>query len=392
MLLSACGGGGGGGGGSGGKPSDILKGKYYVRGLAPDLSPASTEYWVWEGTMMFDGTGGCIYTGTLEEGIVRADDVSPRTLTYKIGNPDSGSCTYNLSSNGTLTINEIGFTVPLKYAVSSDTNAIYNQFERMVKISDGSFDNASITGTYILNVQLYYPIDISTTIWPATTSMTFDGVDACTYEAVTQSGVISDNFVPHVITVQSSSIPSSTCTYSLSGDGILSIDGVPTYAVSADTNTLIGIRALSNYNAMETTLIRKNEDTGLTNASITGSYLSVGNSYQFSLSSTEMWFDMGVVTFDGAGNCNYTGTLEQGIVRADDQSPPVVSTINGTPDVSTCTYSVLSGGMIEINDGTFVFTYAMSADTFTFVGVNVFEDTANSTTGSYINYLVKTIN
>ena len=107
---------------SSGLSNASLTGKYMLSGREADITdPATTQFWTWTGDITFDGNGNCSYTGTTEEGVIRTDDVTPRTTELFIGTPDNSLCTYDLASDGTLAIDWQDIGATFSYAVSHDT-------------------------------------------------------------------------------------------------------------------------------------------------------------------------------------------------------------------------------------------------------------------------------
>lgn len=364
-----------------------LTGSYLVNGQQTDLAVASTEIWSWAAKMTFDGAGNCTSTGTHERGVRRQDTVTPRTLDLFIGTPDNGLCTYSLAGDGALTINGIN-----TYAVSRDMTTIVGVssagvVESMVKESSGGLTNASLNGTYLLNGQ-------TTTLTPTSTEastwidrITFDGAGTCHYVGTYEEGIFrTDNITPRTIGVTAGTPDNGNCTYALAGNGTLTLNGSDTYAVSPDANTIIGINAFadttvafSTYEAMV-----KQSNITLTNASLTGQYHNIGQSTELTATSTEAWSWVGNLSFDGAGNCNYAGTYEQGSIRTDDVTPRTTSIFIGTPDNQSCTYSLASDGTLTIKGAP---TYSYNPETGNIIGIGTLSSAGLA--GSFFERLVK---
>lgn len=350
-------------------------------------NPDTTESWSWTGILNFDGVGGCTYIGTNETGVRRTETVSPPTLEYKIGTPDSNSCTYSLAADGTLTFGNNN-----KYYVSADLNTIVGEYgvgtvETMIKQSDTNFDNASLNGTYQLTSQNHILTTTTTTDNAVVAAVTFDGAGNCTYtESVSFSKQRTENVVPRVIESVTNALATANCTYDLAADGTLSIDGQARYAVGPNSNIIIGIDNLQGVDFISVSHIAmiKNIDSGLTNASIQGKFMDVNLRLELYTDWTESWVWGGVVEFDGAGNCTYTGKFLDGISRDESITPWVITLLNEPPVNTTCTYDLTTDGILSINGDP---TYMVSPDTNAIVGVT--GEVGNSFVTTYFDRLVR---
>ena len=354
-----------------------LNGAYLHNSQSIELTSATTEVWSTTGSITFDGAGNCSYTGAIEKGIRRTDDVLPYTLETITGTPDNGACTYSLAGDGTLTIDgktsyavnpDAGTIVGINVIPGADT--VISAVETMVKQSGGLTD-ASLSGTFLQNAQstdLVTPA--STQVWSWASGITFDGAGNCSYIGTLEKGIIrTDDVMPRTVELFTGTPDNGICTYSLSGDGTLTIDGDPSYVYNPDQGTITGINFFSGFDQVTAIETMVEQSSELDNASIAGTYLLAGRSTELTPTKTEAWSWTGNITFDGAGNCNYVGTLEKGIWRNDDVTPRTLESFTGTPDNASCTYSLASDGTLTIDGST---SYAVNQDTSTIVGINFF--------------------
>ena len=225
-----------------------LNGNYFLVGQSTDLLETNAESFMWKNAMTFDGSGGCSFIGSVEKGaILNSTTGIPEIF---VGTPDNGSCTYSLANNGTLTIDGQS-----SYAVSSDTNTIigvntYSEvglagayIESMVKQSN-SLSSASLNGTYHVVGKSTDLLETNTESFMWKNAMTFDGSGGCSFIGSVEKGAIlnSTTGIPEIFV---GTPDNGSCTYSLANDGTLTIDGQPSYAVSSDTNTIIGVNTYS---------------------------------------------------------------------------------------------------------------------------------------------------
>jgi len=392
LFVTACGSNSGSNPGTGtpqGLSTADLVGNYHLAGqqLLDAVNPATTEVWSWTGIMNFDGAGGCSYTGTNETGVRRTETVSPPTLEYKIGDPNSNTCSYSLEADGTLT-----FGSGAKYYVSADLNTLVGVYgpgtvETLIKQSNTSLNNASLTGTYQFTA-LHNILTTTTTEDNAViASVTFDGAGNCIYaESVNNSKLRTENVVPRVIESVQGTLGNANCSYDLAADGTLSINGSARYAVGVDSNIIIGIDNAADVDMISVSHIAmvKNIDSGLTNASVQGKYMEVNLRLELYTDWTEAWTWGGVVEFDGAGGCSYTGKFIDGISRNESVDPWEITLLNVTPVNDTCSYDLTTDGILSING---IPTYFVSPDTNAIVGID--GEVGNTFVTSYFDRLVR---
>jgi hypothetical protein len=367
------------------------------------LTPTSTEKWSSNNSITFDGNGNCNYTGALDQ-IIRTDNVTPRTVESFTGIDNSGLCAYSLTSEGILTINSIlGVT---SYAVNPDTNTILgintyqdivneivgSSAETMVKQSSG-LSNANLIGTYLLSAQSMVLTSTTTEVWSWADKITFDGNGNCNYIGVSENSTIrTDDVSPSTVESFTLIPDDGTCTYSLYSDGSLTIDGNATYVFNPENAVIVGNNYFSGTDVATSIEVMVKQSNGLSNASLTGKYMVSGREADLTEpAETQFWIWTGDITFDGNGNCSYTGTTEEGVIRADNVTPPVTELFIGAPDNSSCTYNLASDGTLAIawQDIGATFSYAVNHDTTIIAGTNVFMDGVSS---SMIERMVKSSN
>ena len=368
-----------------------LNGTYLMNGRETDLNASRTEVWKWNNLVTFDGAGGCSFVGLIEKGIIR-DDTSGALQEFT-GTPDDGACTYSLTSDGTLTLDTSLFVVT--YAVSPDANIIFGSgsyaeslfVEAMVKQSSG-LNDASLNGTYLTNGQSIELTASTTEVWKWNNEVTFDGEGGCSYVGLIEEGIRRYD-ASGVLEDKTGTPDNGVCTYSLASDGILTVDGSPTYAVSPDANIIIGKKNFADTVLNNIVLVGSfveemvKQSSGLNDASLNGTYLMDGQSTELTASTTEVWRWNNQVTFDGAGGCSYVGLIVKGIVR--DETTGTVQEFTVTPDDGVCTYSLASDGTLTLDGSP---TYAVSPDTNIIIGKKNFADIGR--VGSIVEAMVKT--
>jgi hypothetical protein len=378
-----------------------LNDTYTHKFQSTQLTPTETLLISGTGNITFDGNGNCSYTDTLE-GIVRTDNITPRTVVAFTGLPNVGLCTYNLTGEGVLTIySALGETL---YAVNPDTNIItgFNALlvadvvssiaETMV-IQSGGLNNANLIGTYQLGAQSMVLSSTSTEVWSWGDNITFDGNGNCSYTGTFENSTIrTDDVTPRIVESFTMTPDNGSCTYSLASDGTLTIDGDASYVYSPDNGVIVGLDYFSRTDVVTSYEAMVKQSSGLSNASLSGAYILTGRETDITdPTSTEFWTWAGNMTFDGNGNCNYTGTLEEGIIRTDNVIPRTTELFIGAPDNSTCTYSLSSNGTLTIDwhDIGTTLSYTVNNDTSIISGTNILPDVVTS---SVIERMVKSSN
>ena len=369
------------------------------------LTPTSTEKWSSNNSITFDGNGNCNYTGALDQ-IIRTDNVTPRTVESFTGIDNSGLCVYSLTSEGILTINSIlGVT---SYAVNPDTNTIIgintyqdivneivgSSAETMVKQSSG-LSNANLIGTYLLSAQSVVLTSTTTEVWSWTDSITFDGNGNCNFIGISEYSTIrTDDVSPRTIESFTEIPDDGSCTYSLASNGTLTVDGDASYVFSPDNAVIVGNDYFSNTDVVTSIEVMVKQSSGLSNASLTGTYILSGREVDLTdPASTEFWVWTGVVTFDGNGSCNLTGISEEGAIRTDNVTPRTTELFIGTPDNSACTYNLANDGTLAIfwQDIGATFSYSVNHDTTIIAGTHVFTK-PSGVASSAIERMVKSSN
>lgn len=240
----------------------------------------------------------------------------------------------------------------------------------MIKQSAGLSD-ASLSGTFLQNAQSTDLTSLaSTEVWSWASDITFDGAGNCSYIGTLEKGIIrTDDVTPRTVELFTGTADNGTCIYSLAGDGTLTINGDPSYVYSPEQGVIAGINFFSGFDQVTSIEAMVEQSSELDNASISGTYLVTGRSIDLTPTTTEAWAWTSRVTFDGAGNCSYTGMSEKAIRRNDDVTPRTLETFDGTPDNGTCTYNLTSDGALTIDGSA---SYAVNQDTSTIVGLNFF--------------------
>ncbi len=378
-----------------------LNNTYIHKTQSTQLSPTSTENWSSTNSLTFYGNGNCSYTGILDI-IVRTDNVTPRTVVSYTGNPVIGACTYSLTSEGALTIDSIYGTT--FYAVNPDTDTIAginadintdivgSSAETIVKQSSG-LSNASLIGTYLLNAQSMVLTPTSTEVWSWADSITFDGNGNCNYIGVSENSTIrTDDVTPRIVESFTGIPDDGSCAYSLASDGTLTIDGNASYVFSPDNAIIVGNNYYSGTDVATSIEVMVKQSSGLSNASLSGTYMLTGREADITdPTKTQFWTWTGNIAFDGNGNCSYTGTTEEGVIRTDNVTPRTTELFIGAPDNSLCTYNLTSDGILAIvgQDTGTTFSYMVNPDTTIIAGTNVFMD---GVTSSVIERMVKSSN
>jgi hypothetical protein len=368
------------------------------------LTPTTTQNWSSNNSITFYGNGNCDYTGILDQ-IIRTDNVTPRTVESFTGIDNSGLCTYNLTSEGILTINSIlGIT---SYAVNPDTNTIFgintyqdittdtvgSSAEAMLKQSSG-LSNANLVGTYLLSAQSMVLTATTTEVTTWADKYIFDGNGNCNYIGVSENSTIrTDDVSPRTVESITEMPDDGTCTYSLASDGTLTIDGDAAYVFNPDNAVITGNNYFSSTDVATSIEVMVKQSSGLSNASLTGRYMVSGREADLTDPAvTQFWIWTGIITFDGNGSCNETGTTEEGVIRTDNVTPRTTEIFIGAPDNSSCTYNLASDGTLTIamHDIGTTFSYAVNHDTTIIAGANVL--TGGVLSSSVIERMVKTSN
>jgi hypothetical protein len=380
-----------------------LNGTYIFKTQSTLLSPTTTENWSSTNSITFDGNGNCSYTGTLGL-IVRTDTLTPRTLESFTGIPIDELCTYSVTSEGTLTINSILGSA--SYAVNPDTDTVVginayqnidtvgSSAETMVKQSSG-LSNTNLIGTYLLSAQSVVLTSTTTEVWSWIDSIAFDGNGNCNYIGISEYSTIrTDDVSPRTIESFTEIPDDGSCTYSLASNGTLTIDGDASYVFSPDNAVIVGNDYFSNTDVVTSIEVMVKQSSGLSNASLTGTYILSGREVDLTdPASTEFWVWTGVVTFDGNGNCNLTGISEEGAIRTDNVTPRTTELFIGTPDNSACTYNLANDGTLAIfwQDIGATFSYSVNHDTTIIAGTHVFTK-PSGVASSAIERMVKSSN
>jgi hypothetical protein len=232
----------------------------------------------------------------------------------------------------------------------------------------------SLTGTYIYQFQSTMLSPTTTENWSSTNSIIFEGNGNCSYTGALGIIVRTDIVTPR--TVESFvGIPNNgLCTYSLTGEGALTINsilGTASYAVNPDTGAIVGMNAypvgIDIVGSSAETLVK--QSSGLSNANLIGTYILSAQSIVLSSTTTEVWSWTDSVAFDGNGNCSYIGISEYSTIRTEDVSPPTVESFTEIPDDGSCTYSLASNGTLTIDGDA---SYVFSPDSAVIVGNDYF--------------------
>jgi hypothetical protein len=334
-------------------------------------------------TVTFDGAGN--YSSSIQQNLDGTGSSTSQNGTYSVAGDGS------VSVDGGVVAGHVkpdGSTFVARQLPGQTANIVVG-----IKNGGSSFTNSSLTGTYSLvtyqfdnggtqptlsqnipstpfqvSLQQMNPVGFKSQFM----TVTFDG-----------AGNYSSSIQQNLDGVGSST--SQNGTYSVAGDGSVSIDGgVVAGHLSADASTFV-VRQLPSQTANIVVGI-KNGGSSFTNASLTGTYSLV--TYQFDNGGTQPTLSQNIpstpflvslqqmnpvgfksqfmtVTFDGAGN--YSSSIQQntdGVGSSTNQ--------NGT-------YSIASDGSVSIDSG--VVAGHLSADASTFVVRQLAGQTANVVVG-----------
>jgi hypothetical protein len=377
----------------------VLTGTYYNVGQSTDILQSNTESFIWAYTVTFERSGDCSYIGILEQGAIlqqQGDTTTPRIFD---GTAEDGNCTYSLVDDGTLIVDYPDYQT--SYVLSPDANTIVGvdtatemsefgaatfagtYIDTMVKQSSG-LNNASLNGTYH---SIGKSVDLLTSntesfIW--TEALTFDGAGGCSYVGSAEGGAIVNNGDPQLY---EGIAENGVCTYSLTSDGWLTIDGFGSLLVSPDTNTIVGIGAEASTTgdfAGTYFLSMVKQSTDLSNASLSGTYYAVAKTVDLYPNGTESYMWRYWFTFDGQGGCSFEGIVERGAVLNDSGNPAIVDR-PVEADSGDCSYSVASDGALTLGEQD---TYSVSPDGSTIIGVTAVG--GGNHAGTYVELMVKT--
>ena len=351
-----------------------LTGNYSFVGENTTLYDSTTEFAVWTHDYLFDGQGD----GQFQEGLALISIYESEAIpdSYLIGASGSDTFTYNLSSNGLLTSSEGNFAVSpdantiIGVGSVSETGESSGDIKILVKQGEG-LSNASLSGTYThLSIEPRYKPHMAKGI------LSFDGEGGCSH-ATLQEYVARRNDSTGEPELLDVTLESGTCTYSVLPNGVVTTNNDPNnhYTMNSETGLIVGTTPI-----LFELFVK--QSTGLSDASLNGSYHAVGKSIEVTASGYESWIWEGEFTFDGVGGCNYVGSLEQGVRRNSTTDEPELFT--GDPDNDTCTYSLASNGTLTINGND---TYAVTSATDVIVGVSSFSSSESA--GGYIESMVK---
>jgi hypothetical protein len=334
-------------------------------------------------TVTFDGAGN--YSSSIQQNLDGTGSSTSQNGTYSVAGDGS------VSVDGGVVAGHVkpdGSTFVARQLPGQTANIVVG-----IKNGGSSFTNSSLTGTYSLvtyqfdnggtqptlsqnipstpfqvSLQQMNPVGFKSQFM----TVTFDG-----------AGNYSSSIQQNLDGVGSST--SQNGTYSVAGDGSVSIDGgVVAGHLSADASTFV-VRQLPSQTANIVVGI-KNGGSSFTNASLTGTYSLV--TYQFDNGGTQPTLSQNIpstpflvslqqmnpvgfksqfmtVTFDGAGN--YSSSIQQNIDGT------------GSSTSQNGTYSVASDGSVSIDGG--VVAGHLSADASTFVVRQLAGQTANVVVG-----------
>jgi len=233
---------------------------------------------VFRGTVIFNGDGTGSYQDEYDKTARLQDNLSTGAKSVGIINNtpyDSGSFTYDLLTDGKLTIDgEAAYayvsadaSVIISSGHEGDSNDVYSDLNIFIK-KGSELTNASIKGTYWnVGKESYFTASGTSANTEASTwsgTVTFDGAGGCSYEDTYD--VTVSRFYDNGNTSLSYNTPleKGSCTYNLSSDGVLIIDGdtnEPLY-VSENGNTLVSVSTYSKNGSVATNfdvLIRKDK-------------------------------------------------------------------------------------------------------------------------------------
>lgn len=289
-----------------------LNGTYIMNEIGID-----STHWTGRIEITFDGDGN----GTWQQ----LDDSN--------GSTGSGSLTYNVSADGTLSIDgvEVGMlNTDERFFNIVDTNSADSDlsFHFGVKQSSG-LSNATLHGTFMIGEMGVLDADH----WTRRIEATFDG---------------NGNGIWQYIDDSDGSTDSGSLTYTVEDDGTLSVDGATVGQLSSDGNvfTIIDAEFADNDVSLQ---IGLKQSSNFSNNSLKGDYIVE----EIGVDSTH-WTGRVAMTFDGDGN----GTWQQ----FDDSKHATGS--------GTLTYSVTDSGVLSI-DGTEVGQIGMDTNVFMIVDSDV---------------------
>jgi len=371
------------------------------------------QEWVEYGDFAFDGAGGCTLSKTSGDDILRTIGETGTfsntfTTTHFPGPPNIEPCTYSVAGDGTLTFNS--GSVSADGIVSADGNTVLfggaeavpgdffgTSIVLAVKKGTG-LSNASLNGTYAVagKWSLFEGADTNGGFGVydeegvARSEITFNGIGGCTDSTISEDIVrrsigetgISNTFT----TIHSSPSPSAeACTYSVAGDGTLTISSpgeIDTGVVSADGSTLIlsGKDAIPGVGYGTWASVSVKKPTGFNNASVSGIYSWVTKASGFIDSDINGGFgmtdiervDKSVAIFDGAGGCALSDSPEELINRTIGETGAFSNTfttvhIPGVISSKSCIYDVAPDGTMTMTlaqgePGEFTLTVAIRED------------------------------
>jgi len=121
------------------------------------------------------------------------------------------------------------------------------------------------------------------------------------------------------------------------------------------------------------------------NSALNGNYYVAGQQLDPTATTTEVWSWTGIMSFDGNGNCSYTGSNEVGAKRINETTAASTQVFIGSPDSGNCTYELAMDNTLTLDGSTHNY---VSSDFNTIVGIraiNAIETLIKLGNGSFDN-------
>jgi len=241
----------------------ISQGAGFALDSGPSGTMADSMVHGYSSTWTFDGAGNCTIT---ENGGTEYDMFpTTNTITTRQETLGTGTCTYSVAADGTITV-PLGGGSSLTMYLSTDGNTfiaggwpgsapVLNggavAAEQIVAVKHGTtMSTASLTGTFkFISQSAGFALDsgpsgtmADSMVHGYSSTWTFDGAGNCT---ITENGGTEYDMFPttNTITTRQETLGTGTCTYSVAADGTITVPlgggSSLTMYLSTDGNTFI---------------------------------------------------------------------------------------------------------------------------------------------------------